>query len=606
MSFSIKARTLLALGASNVLRVAAYKLSLKSGLSRVQRLKASPPQGPFFVRTPLRPSLPAPSQAWRHEALYFDFRSFPLESAAPDWMLNPYTGKRLTGPDRPWWQIPDFDPAVGDIKVIWEPSRLSWVLAAAERAAAGSDEGWEQLETWLSDWCENNPPYRGPNWKCGQEASIRVMHLAMAAIILSNSENPTPGLICLIEIHLKRIEPTIQYAIGQDNNHGTSEAAALFIGGAMLDRAGLRDGRRYTNIGRRLIENRVNHLVAEDGSFSQHSMTYHRLFLDTMAMAEVWRLRFGLPTFSERTRQRLARASEWLFAMIDPQSGDAPNLGANDGARVLPLTDTGYRDFRPTVQIAMELFCGEQAYLGAGSWNEPFAWLGIVSRGRPARAPGAARFDKGGYAILRAEEARAIFRYPRFRFRPGQSDALHVDLWLGSLNSLRDAGTFSYGIDNQTLKEFAGAAGHNTISFDGRDQMPRLGRFLFGEWLRSEDVSFDARTNEAGAGYTDWCGNSHHRTVALGRRSLTVRDRVSGPFESAVLRWRLGGGNWHIEGNRASDGQRHVTISSDVALARTEIVERQESLFYLERQPVPVLECELTSPSTIITEFSWS
>ena len=38
----------------------------------------------------------------------------------------------------------------------------------------------------------------------------------------------------LVYIHLKRIESTISYAIAQDNNHGTSEAAALFIGGSWL------------------------------------------------------------------------------------------------------------------------------------------------------------------------------------------------------------------------------------------------------------------------------------------------------------------------------------------------------------------------------------
>lgn len=605
MSFGVKARTMAALGLLNVLRVGVYRLGLKSGLSRVQRLEAVRPEGPFFVRTPPRADLPQPSQAWRKEAVYFDAGFFPLEMAAPDWMLNPYTGIRLSGADRPWWQIPDFDQAVGDIKIIWEPSRFGWVLAAAERAAVGAEEGWAQLEAWLSDWCAKNPPYQGPNWKCGQEASIRVMHLAMAAIITGNADHPAPGLFGLIETHLKRIEPTIQYAIGQDNNHGTSEAAALFIGGSMLARAGLRSGRRYASLGRKLIENRVNHLVAPDGSFSQHSLTYHRLFLDTMVMTEVWRQHTGLPQFSASTRKRLGRAAEWLFAMIDPQSGDGPNLGANDGARLLPLTATGYRDFRPCVQLAMALFCGKQAYAGAGSWNEPFAWLDLTVPETAAAAPGTAQFDDGGYAILRAGQARVLFRYPRFRFRPAQSDALHTDLWLGSLNLLRDAGTFSYNVDSQTLDQFAGAAGHNTIAFDDQDQMPRLGRFLFGEWLRPNHVSVDDQANEAVAGYTDWRGNSHHRSVTLTPRNLTVTDRVSGPFRRAVLRWRLASGSWRVDGNRVTDGRHQLTISSTTPLVRLDIVERAESLFYLERRPVPVIECEFASPGTITSEFVW-
>lgn len=44
------------------------------------------------------------------------------------------------------------------------------------------------MNLWLNDWCENNPPYLRVNWKCGQEASIRVMHLIMAAYILDEWE----------------------------------------------------------------------------------------------------------------------------------------------------------------------------------------------------------------------------------------------------------------------------------------------------------------------------------------------------------------------------------------------------------------------------------
>ena len=42
----------------------------------------------------------------------------------------------------------------------------------------------------------------------------------------------------MITLHLVRIAATLPYAIAQDNNHGTSEAAALFIGGAWLDATG--------------------------------------------------------------------------------------------------------------------------------------------------------------------------------------------------------------------------------------------------------------------------------------------------------------------------------------------------------------------------------
>src|SRR3546814_21172555 len=80
----------------------------------------------------------------------------------------------------------------------------------------------------------------------------------------------------------------------------------------------------------------------------------------------------------------------------------------------------------------------------------------------------------------------AMLRYPLFRFRPSQADARHLDLWLGGRNLLRDAGSFSYAEEDGVW--FGGTSAHNSVEFDGRDQMPRLGRFLFGAWLKADGV----------------------------------------------------------------------------------------------------------------------
>ena len=603
MKAAVRARAIASLGIGNVARVGLYRLGMKSGLSRIRRLRGETPSGPFFQPSSRNVRNLPVSRAWTDEGTYFGRHGSALGEGPPDWFLNPLTGRRIEAADRPWWRIPDFDPATGDIKVIWEPSRFGWVLAEAERAVAGSSEAYSRLERWLADWCRNNPPYYGPNWKCGQETSIRVMHLAMANLLLVNERAPSEGLRDLLDVHLRRIEPTVGYAMGQDNNHGTSEAVGLFIGGTWLAAAGHPRGDHWGKLGRRLIENRVRRLVERDGSFSQYSLTYHRVMLDTLVMAEVWRRRRGLPAFSSEAAQRMAAAARWLFAMVDPSSGDGPNLGANDGARLLPLTDTDYREFRPTVQSAMALFRGERAYGEPGPWDAPLAWLGIDMPEAVSAPLGAGQFDDGGYAVLRTEGAMALLRYPRFRFRPAQADALHVDFWAGGRNLLRDAGTFSYNTDFATLDRFAGTAGHNTVEFDGRNQMPRVGRFLFGEWLKSEKVAFNAESREACAGYIDWRGASHHRTIHLAPGRLTVRDTLSGAFSSAVLRWRLPPGDWTLEGQSVTDGACRLDIAADVPIAHIALTEGEESRYYLERHPVPVLEVEVAKPCTVTSEF---
>lgn len=606
--FALKVRTAYALGLPNIFRVTVYRLGLLFGLNSVRRLKAQSLKAPFFKPVSV-PTKAVPSTAWREQARFFGW--FPVAWSGricPDWHENPISGSRVKGCDRSWWEIPDFDPQVGDIKTVWEASRFDWVLAMAQRAAAGETTEWARLNAWLDDWCRANPAYRGPNWKCGQEASIRVMHLAMAALISGQAETPCDSLLDLVEAHLMRIAPTLSYAMAQDNNHGTSEAAALFIGGSWLARSGRSRAGHWEQLGRDWFENRARRLIEPDGSFSQYSVNYHRLMLDTFSMAEVWRRSAGLESFSTMWQTRAADAARWLAAVVDPDSGDAPNLGANDGARLLPLTDTDFRDFRPSVQLAMALFTASRAYPAEGIWNVPLQWLGVSVPEAEAETTSSRLFNDGGYALLRRGQAMALLRYPRFRFRPSQADALHLDFWLSGENLLRDAGSFSYNTDEHWINYFSGTAGHNTVQFDDHDQMPRLGLFLFGDWLKTRELTLLKETEQAvscGAGYADRHGVAHNRQVRLESKRMVIRDEISGFERKAVLRWRLKPGLWKVEGNVATDGRHLLSVHATVPMIRFNLIQGWESRYYLHKAAAPVLEVEVNEPGVLTTKYRW-
>lgn len=606
-SFSIKARTAFSLGVPNLYRALGYRVGVRLGINPVRRLAAVAPSGPLFAAPTHTVQLPT-TGLWQQQAAYFGAHKVELSSQPPLWHLNPLNGSAVKQPQRPWWHISDFDPQVGDIKVIWEASRFDWLLSFAQQAATGDKSALNQLNAWLQDWLLHNPPYCGPNWKCGQEASIRVMHLAMAAILLGQARQPLPALLQMVELHLKRIAPTLGYAMAQDNNHGTSEAAALYIGGSWLASQGMPAGKRWQRLGEKWLENRAARLIGQDGSFSQYSLNYHRVMLDTFSMVEVWRRHLALPALSSRWNKRALAAAHWLHTMVNDQNGDGPNLGANDGARLLPLTATDYRDFRPSVQLAMVLFGQAKAYEDEGSWNLPLHWLGLAVPHTPAEPRGSRQFDQGGFAVLRHGAVMAMLRYPRFRFRPSQADALHLDLWLGGHNLLRDAGTYSYNTESKWLNYFPGTESHNTVQFDERDQMPRLSRFLFGNWLKTHFlqplIERDGETRFA-AGYTDGAGASHRRSVCLGANRLTVEDTVSGFKQKAVLRWRLSPGNWMLEGHTLTNGRYAVNVQASVAIQRLQLVEGWESRYYLQKTTTPVLEVEVHQAGTINTEITW-
>jgi len=596
-----QARTYARLGPTSIARVAAYRLGLKSGLHPVRRLAASVAQPPFF-RAVDAPSLKAdPNRAWDDSLWWFGWHRVSRPDATPDWLANPFSKTVQPDATRDWWRIPDF--GTGDIKGLWELSRMDWAVAWATTAACGDAPALERLNLWLADWAEHNPPYKGPNWKCGQEASIRVMHLVAAAWVLGQDQTPENGLVDLLRAHLQRIAPTMSYAIGQQNNHGTSEAAALFIGGSFL--AG-HDPRAdaWSRKGRRWLEERAVTLIEPDGSFSQYSVTYHRVMLDTYSLAEAWRCHRGLHEFSVRLKERLAAATNWLWTMTDPETGDAPNIGANDGARLLHLTDSDYRDFRPSVQLAAALFQDQDAF-GPGPWSAPQRWLDVPD-GQSAAPLRSASFDDGGYHVLRTGRAMALLRYPRFRFRPSQADALHVDLWHNGINLLRDAGTYSYNTEGADW--FAGTEAHNTIEFDGRDQMPRLGRFLFGDWLNAEAIEpvlDDGVKAIAAAAYTDARGAQHHRAIIVSAGSLICRDTITGNFEEACLRWRLAPGEWHFEGDIVRNGHHSIAIEFDGGPISPTLGTTAESRYYLQKTEIPEISVKVSRPGVLVTKVNF-
>ncbi|WP_254914658.1 heparinase II/III-family protein [Pigmentiphaga sp. NML030171] len=498
---------------------------------------------------------------------------------------------------------------IGDIKIIWEASRFGWVLAFATEASRGNSQSIARLNDWLENWCKENPPYIGPNWKCGQEASIRVIHLATASLIMGTVQTPTFGFLELLSTHLQRIEPTLPYAIAQDNNHGTSEAAALFIGGSYLEHHGILEGRRWSKLGRKWLENRAKRLILPDGTFSQYSTNYHRLMLDTFSISEIFRQKFQLAPFSQALFQRICAAIEWLTQITDPQSGDAWNWGANDGAHILHLTQTGYRDFRPSLQLAGAIFLERRIFDSAGEYDIQLDWLNIPRRQLPLPPLKSKLLPNGGIAILRRGEKRVFLRFPSFEFRPSHADSLHLDFWIGNKNFFRDAGTFSYNASPTLMTYFSGVQSHNTIQFDDRDQMPRLGRFLFGGWPRiDQPIKFvdDSQTSSSvTASYTDYWGAYHQRQVILTDHNLSVIDNISDFERKAVLRWRLPDGIYSLNEKRIYTHYGTLEFTSSSPNIKIRIVNNWESIRYLEKKESTVVELEVQEPCQITTTFNW-
>jgi hypothetical protein len=608
------------LGIWSVANVLVYRLACLCGLYRltlpVQRRQLG---GPVFnlpqtIDPNIEPQdskrvIEKADQLLRGELEYFSCFKKKIGSP-PNWFHDPFTNRSIKY-ETHWSRLDEF--ASGDIKAVWEASRFEWApLFAQAWRLTGHHAYLEALGNWLEDWNLHNPVNQGVNWKCGQEASIRVLNLLLAARLLKAHLHPANAFITLIQSHCQRILPTIRYAIAQNNNHGTSEAAALFVCGAWLLKHATFPKEKskalhWKKVGRHWLEDRARKLIAADGSFSQYSVNYHRVLLDTLCQVELWRRDLGEEPFSDLYMKICALAVDWLASMTDEISGNAPNLGANDGARLYNLSTSPYRDFRPTIQLSSLLFKNHRVY-DAGPWDEHLHWFGINPSDFPkANAASSVLHPNGGDVVLRSNGLKAVVRFANFRFRPSHADCLHLDLWSRGQNLLRDGGTYSYNTDDQTMDYFSGTASHNTVQFDGLNQMPRISRFLFGDWLKMTETGFHeiqgGRQSWVGA-YRDSFGANHRRKVEIDGKICRITDEIDGYHKKAVLRWRLIPDEWMIEDFLCEGPLAKIKIKTNDAVTRCEMVSGWESLHYMQKTELPVFEIEFApNKARVITDI---
>ncbi len=590
------------LGVWNVIYVFYYRLLLKSG--SLQR--KNPIQAPITSLSVFkaRPEIKDMDEQWSHQLLEvadkvlngklpYYFYHWMQQSIPPNWFLNPFNGAEFRATDKHWSRIADFNSDLGDIKNIWEPSRFSWLgILARAYAVSGKVKYLHTLNSWLHEWLLKNPGNQGPNWKCGQEASFRVLNLLNAAHILGQFDDPSQTIVLVIKQHLKRIASNIRYAEAQRNNHATSEAAALYIGGNWLlkvSQTDKKDAKRYAQKGRSALEKLSGKLTYDDGSFAQHSVIYHRLFLDTLSTAIFWTHKLRIKDFSQQFYTHAEKSMQWLLSIMD-ESGSCPNLGPNDGTLLLANHGCGYRDVRPSLQTASSLIKGRLLF-DEGPYDEALHWFDI-DRGK-LEVDGyhrKSRVHNSGYVVMNCSNSWAMLRFPNYKFRPSHNDVFHFDLWSNGKNILFDSGSYSYNPDKGcTVPDLKSVKSHNTLSFDSREQMPRLGRFLLGKWIKSKKIGDifekDANSGSWQGSYVEAAKNSHTRTVSWDDNTWEIVDEFAGEAKEVEIGFNFDDCEYLIncDANKLELPWGQIIVSDNAKIS----VQRQiVSNFYFQVQDV--------------------
>jgi asparagine synthase (glutamine-hydrolysing) len=233
--------------------------------------------------------------------------------------------------------------------------------------------------------------------------------------------------------------------------------------------------------------------------------------------------------------------------LIDPQTGQMPVYGSNDGALVFPINNCDFSDYRPLLQLGSYMTKKELLF-APGAWDEDLYWLcGADSLALPGEGSMVNQmrtsFPDGGIYILRGSNSRAIIHCTDYRARPSHADQLHVDLWWRGQEIACDAGTYLYSGQGMWRNALAHTSAHNTVIVDNQDQMKMVSRFTWTDWARGKVLKQDEK---------NWQGEHdgyrrlsdpviHKRTVSMldGDRWLVVDHLAGRRVHHYALHWLL-------------------------------------------------------------------
>jgi hypothetical protein len=450
------------------------------------------------------------------------------------------------------------DDSTADIKFIWEPNRFAFIYTLVRAYAASHNEEYPAaFWTLIEDWAGHNPPNTGPNWMDGQEIALRLMAWTFGYNAFLNSPSSTPERKARFTLYVaaqaERIYKNIDYAISTRSNHTISEAFGLWMVGLLFPE--LKHAEKYESLGRRLLEQEVARQILPDGSYSMYSLNYHRfilqIYLYAIRLSEIYQL-----PFTDQLRASVANSIAYLSRLIDPQTGQMPVYGSNDGALVLPLNNCDFNDYRPLLQLGWYITKKEFLF-EPGPWDEDVFWLCGVSRaakspqGERSRSDSAGAvevqagkvpltsFPHGGTYLLHNTHSRAILRCTDFTSRPSHADQLHMDLWLQGQDVAIDAGTYLYSGQGPWRNGLARTSVHNTVTVDGQDQMTMASRFTWTNWSKGKVLKHgkDAWQGE----HDGYKPVAHKRTVIAleGDRWLVIDTLAADAPHQYTLHWLL-------------------------------------------------------------------
>ncbi|HEX4254928.1 MAG TPA: alginate lyase family protein [Streptosporangiaceae bacterium] len=413
----------------------------------------------------------------------------------PDWFRDPVTGRR-SEPDRYAFRINHrSEEQVGNIKQVWEISRLQHLTLLATAWYLSEDERYAQrVADQLRSWWQENPFLSGVHWTSGIEAGIRLISLAWIRRLLDG----WPGVRALFEdndLAVLQIRWHQEFLNGfrsrgsSANNHVIAEAAGQVVASCAFP--WFPESGAWRRKSARLLERELMANTFPSGVGRELASEYQGFVAELTVLAAVEASAAGHPLVPELW-QRLSAMIDSGAALVDKRLR-APRQGDGDDGRAILLD-------APTDNPWPSLLAVGDAVFGRLDWwprVDPGAASTLVGAlagvrrdvpGRPGERP--SRFADAGITLLRTDGAHDPEIWCRLDGGPhgflsiaahAHADAMSAEVRYDGVDVLADPGTYCYHGDPAWRSYFRSTIAHNTLEVGGSNQSGDGGPFL---WLR--------------------------------------------------------------------------------------------------------------------------
>jgi heparinase II/III-like protein len=480
----------------------------------------------------------------------------------PDWFADPVTGRR-SDPDRYAFRIDHrSQEQTGNIKQVWEISRLQHLTLLATAWFVSHDEAYaERVASQLRSWWQENPFLSGVHWTSGIEVGIRLISLTWIRRLLDD----WPGVAGLFEhdgLAVQQIRWHQQYLAAfrsrgsSANNHVIAEAAGQLVASCAFP--WFPESGRWRRKSAGLLERELVRNTFPSGIGRELASDY-QCFIAELGLLAAAEAEASGHQMKPVMWERLAALVDSAAAIVDERSRP-PRQGDSDDGRGLLLD-------APKADRWQGFLALGDALIGRLDWWPPtaagagssivgaFAGRPRDVAGRPVQRP--SRFADAGMTLLRTAGKQAPEIWCRCDGGPhgflsiaahAHADALSVEVRYGGVDVLADPGTYCYHGDPPWRSYFRSTIAHNTAELAGRSQSSEGGPFLWVRHAQAREVEVaDSGTIASWTAEHDGYMSldppvRHRRSVRLDRaaRSIEIVDEIEGGSHDLRLAFHCG------------------------------------------------------------------